>query len=111
MGDFGWQNWSQFGEVQVGVDKVAGASRVVTANLNYQDTWHGALGAQYRASDKWQFTGGVAFDSSAVNSANRTVTLAHGPGLAVSASAPLTSSAAPSTSTPAMSSCGPAIWQ
>lgn len=78
MGDFGWQNWKQFGEVQVGVDTVAGISRVVTANLSYQDTWHGALGAQYRLSDKWQFTGGVAFDSSAVNSANRTVTLPMG---------------------------------
>jgi long-chain fatty acid transport protein len=76
MGDVGWQQWSQFGEVQVGVDSIApgGAVRTVTANLNYQDTWHGALGAQYRASDKWQFMGGVAFDSSAVNSANRTVT-------------------------------------
>jgi long-chain fatty acid transport protein len=78
MGDVGWQNWSQFGELQVGVDTTAGASRVTTANLNYQDTWHGALGAQYRPSDKWQFTGGVAFDSSAVNSANRTVTLPMG---------------------------------
>jgi long-chain fatty acid transport protein len=78
MGDVGWQNWSQFGEVQVGVDTVAGASRVVTANFNYQDTWHGALGAQFRPSDKWQFTGGVAFDSSAVNSANRTVTVPMG---------------------------------
>ena len=80
MGDVGWQQWSQFGEVQVGVDSLApgGAVRTVTANLNYQDTWHGALGAAYRASDKWQFTGGVAFDSSAVNSANRTVTLPMG---------------------------------
>jgi long-chain fatty acid transport protein len=78
MGDFGWQNWSQFGEVQVGVDTVGGVSRVVTANLNYQDTWHGALGAQYRPSDRWQFTGGVAYDSSAVNDANRTVTLPMG---------------------------------
>ena len=78
MGDVGWQNWSQFGEVQVGVDTVAGASRVVTANLNYQDTWHGALGAQFRPSDKWQFTGGVAFDSSAVDTANRTVTVPMG---------------------------------
>jgi long-chain fatty acid transport protein len=78
MGDFGWQNWKQFGEVQVGVDTVAGSSRVVTANLNYQDTWHGALGVQYRLSDKWQFTGGAAYDSSAVNSANRTVTLPMG---------------------------------
>ncbi|HVM51009.1 MAG TPA: outer membrane protein transport protein [Candidatus Acidoferrum sp.] len=78
MGDFGWQNWKHFGEVQVGVDTVLGSPRVVTANLNYQDTWHGALGAQYRPCDKWQFTGGAAFDSSAVNSANRTVTLPMG---------------------------------
>jgi long-chain fatty acid transport protein len=78
MADVGWQQWSQFGEVQVGVDAAAGSPRVVTANLNYQDTWHGALGAQYRASDKWQFMGGIAFDSSAVNSANRTVTLPMG---------------------------------
>jgi len=82
MADFGWQQWSQFGEVQVGVDTVAsgGSPQVVTANLNYQDTWHGALGAQYRLSDKWQFMGGVAYDSSAVDSANRTVTLPMGQG-------------------------------
>jgi len=78
MADVGWQQWSQFGQVQVGVEGAGGNPRVVTANLNYQDTWHGALGAQYRASDKWQFTGGVAFDSSSVNSANRTVTLPMG---------------------------------
>lgn len=80
MGDLGWQQWSQFGEVQVGVDTVTsgGSPRVVTANFNYQDTWHGALGAQYRASDIWQFMAGVAFDSSAVDSANRTVTLPMG---------------------------------
>jgi long-chain fatty acid transport protein len=78
MGDFGWQQWSQFGEVQVGVEGAGGTPRVVTANLHYQDTWHGALGAQYRASDKWQFMGGVAFDSSSVDSANRTVTLPMG---------------------------------
>ena len=78
MGDFGWQQWSQFGEVQVGVEGAGGTPRVVTGNLHYQDTWHGALGALYRASDKWQFMGGVAFDSSAVDSANRTVTLPMG---------------------------------
>jgi long-chain fatty acid transport protein len=78
MADVGWQQWSQFGEVQVGVESPGGTPRVVTANLHYQDTWHGALGALYRASDKWQFMGGVAFDSSAVDNANRTVTLPMG---------------------------------
>ncbi len=79
MGDVGWQNWKQFGQIQVGVDTVSGGQLgTVTTDLNYQDTWHGALGAQFTPCDKWQFTGGVAFDSSAVNSANRTVTLPMG---------------------------------
>jgi long-chain fatty acid transport protein len=78
MADVGWQQWSQFGEVQVGVEGSGGTPRVVTGNLHYEDTWHVALGALYRASDKWQLMGGVAFDSSAVDSANRTVTLPMG---------------------------------
>src|SRR5579883_17264 len=62
MANVGWQNWSQFGKVDVGVDSANPQS--LTANLNYQDTWHGAIGAQYHASDKWQFSGGFAYDSS-----------------------------------------------
>lgn len=74
MADFGWQNWKQFGNVQVGVE----AAGVTSLDLKYQDTWHGALGAQYRPDDRWTFSGGVAFDSSAVDSQNRTVTLPMG---------------------------------
>jgi len=74
MADFGWQDWSQFGYVQAGVE--GGAT--TTLNLKYQDTWHGAFGAQYRPAEKWQLSGGVAFDSSAVTSENRTVTLPMG---------------------------------
>ncbi|HLH52891.1 MAG TPA: outer membrane protein transport protein [Verrucomicrobiae bacterium] len=71
MANVGWQNWSQFGKVDVGVDSANPQS--LTANLNYQDTWHGAIGAQYHASDKWQFSGGFAYDSSSVSDANRTL--------------------------------------
>jgi long-chain fatty acid transport protein len=74
MADFGWQDWSQFGYVQAGIE--SGGS--TTLNLQYQDTFHGAFGAQYRASEKWLLSGGVAFDSSAVTSENRTVTLPMG---------------------------------
>jgi len=74
MADVGWQDWSQFGFVQAGVE----GGVTTTANLQYQDTWHGALGAQYRPADKWLLSGGVAFDSSAVTSENRTVTLPMG---------------------------------
>jgi long-chain fatty acid transport protein len=75
MADVGWQNWQQFGNVEVGVGS-AGLER--NLNLNYQDTWHGALGVQYRPSDDWQFTAGTAYDSSAVSSENRTVILPMG---------------------------------
>lgn len=74
MADFGWQDWSEFGNVQAGVE----AAGTTTLNLKYQDTWHGALGVQYRASKQWLLSGGVSFDSSAVDSANRTVTLPMG---------------------------------
>ncbi len=74
MADFGWQNWAQFGYVQAGVE----AGGTTTMHLNYQDTWHGALGARYRASEKLVLSGGAAFDSSAVDSQNRTVTVPMG---------------------------------
>jgi long-chain fatty acid transport protein len=74
MANLGWQNWNQFGQVEVGVE----AGGVSTLELNYQDTWHGALGAQYRASDNWRLSAGVAFDSAAVKNADRTVTLPMG---------------------------------
>jgi len=74
MADVGWQDWSQFGYVQAGIENGA----TTTLNLKYQDTWHGALGAQYRPTEKWTLSGGAAFDSSAVTSENRTVTLPMG---------------------------------
>jgi long-chain fatty acid transport protein len=76
MADVGWQNWRQFGMVSVGVDSSTPTS--LTANLNYQDTWHGAAGLQFRASEKWTLTGGVAYDSSAVSDQDRTVTVPMG---------------------------------
>jgi long-chain fatty acid transport protein len=69
MSDFGWQNWHQFGEVQAGVE----AGGTTTVNLDFQNTWHTALGAQFHPTDQWAFSAGAAYDSSAVNSANRTV--------------------------------------
>jgi len=71
MADVGWQQWSQFGRADVSVGP--GVLGGVTTQLNYQDTWHGALGATYRLSEDWLLTSGVAYDSSAVDDANRTV--------------------------------------
>jgi long-chain fatty acid transport protein len=61
LGSVGWQQWSKFGEVDVGVSSNNPVS--VTANRNYKDTWHVAAGAQYRASERYMFMGGIAYDS------------------------------------------------
>jgi long-chain fatty acid transport protein len=46
MADAGWQNWSAFGNPEIGID--SNNPKSVTANLRYQDTFHLALGTQYR---------------------------------------------------------------
>ena len=72
MADVGWQNWSQFSEVSIGVNTANPAnSKDLTANLHFNDTWHGAIGAEYKYSPDWRFTGGFAYDTSAVNDADR----------------------------------------
>src|SRR5208283_1049886 len=72
MADVGWQQWSRFGEVAVGVDtQNPSNTKNLTTQLHFDDTWHGAIGAQYRASEQWRFTGGFAYDTSAVSDANR----------------------------------------
>jgi long-chain fatty acid transport protein len=76
MGNVGWQNWSRFGKVDVGVNSSDPVS--LTVNNDYKDTWHVALGAQYRHSAAWTFSAGVAYDSSAVDNDKRTVTVPMG---------------------------------
>ncbi|MCU6668590.1 outer membrane protein transport protein [Enterobacteriaceae bacterium H4N4] len=59
MGDLGWQDWSQFGAPQV---QVNGQSVDKTSRM--KDTWHTAVGVQYRPTEQWRLNAGVAFDSS-----------------------------------------------
>jgi long-chain fatty acid transport protein len=58
MGDLGWQDWSQFGS-----PKIVAGHRDVTHENRLQDSWHTALGVQYRPNDKWRINAGVAYDS------------------------------------------------
>jgi long-chain fatty acid transport protein len=76
MGNLGWQDWSSFGKVDVGI--YSSDPRSLTIDSDYNDTWHVALGAQYRYSPVWTFTGGVAYDSSAVDNDKRSVVLPMG---------------------------------
>jgi len=70
MGNLGWQNWNSFGKVQV---SVADTLLAVTTDLDYEDTWHAALGAEWNVAPSWLVTGGVAYDSSPVSDESRTL--------------------------------------
>ena len=61
LGNVGWQQWSKFGEVELGVDSNNPTS--LTTSVPFKDTWHGALGAQYRLDTPWRLNFGVAYDS------------------------------------------------
>jgi long-chain fatty acid transport protein len=76
LGNFGWQQWSQFGKVDVSVDRINNVG--LTKNLKFNDTWHGALGAQYRVSAPLLVTGGVAYDSSMQDVGSRSPALPTG---------------------------------
>jgi long-chain fatty acid transport protein len=76
MADLGWQQWSQFGKVDVSVDSAAPVS--LTADRNYLDTYHGAIGVRHAFSPAWSGTIGFAYDSSAVSDEHRTVDFAVG---------------------------------
>lgn len=58
MGDLGWQDWSQFGSPEITINGQAG-----NRNNRLKDTWHTALGVQFRPEDRWRLNGGIAFDS------------------------------------------------
>jgi long-chain fatty acid transport protein len=61
LGNVGWQQWSKFGQVELGVDSSNPTS--LTTSIPFKDTRHGALGAQYRLSEPWRLNFGVAYDS------------------------------------------------
>ena len=76
MGNLGWQNWTKFGYTGVSITSDAtGATVSTTANAQYDDTFHVAVGAHYRFHPKRRVTAGVAYDSSRAGDADRTVSL------------------------------------
>jgi long-chain fatty acid transport protein len=62
LGSVGWQDWSRFGKIDVGVDSYDPHS--LTTDLKYQDTYHAAVGAQYRWTKDYMFNFGLGYDSS-----------------------------------------------
>lgn len=62
LGSVGWQEWSKFGYVNVSVDNTTNPQSFTT-DLDFKNTWHGAVGAQYHLSEPTVLNFGVAYDS------------------------------------------------
>jgi long-chain fatty acid transport protein len=75
MANFGWQNWKQFGGVDLALQVNPLRAENLTANLNMDNTWHGALGMQYRIGKPWLLSLGFAYDSSPMSETNRSPSL------------------------------------
>ncbi|MFZ0241123.1 MAG: outer membrane protein transport protein [Desulfobacterales bacterium] len=69
LGSVGWQQWSKFGQVELGIDDTSNPTST-TAELDFKDTWHVAMGAQYRLSQPWLLNFGIAYDSDCQDGAN-----------------------------------------
>jgi long-chain fatty acid transport protein len=65
MGNIGWQEWSAFGKQDLTLRSTT--STTFTQDLDYDDTWHFALGTQYRVAEDWLWSVGAAYDSSPVD--------------------------------------------
>ena len=66
VGTVNWQNWSKFGEPEIAVAD----SITVTANLDYQDTYHAGIGVYYRVADPWLLMAGFGYDTSPTSSSS-----------------------------------------
>lgn len=69
MGNLGWQQWSDFQKDTFTFGDLT--SKTITSKVKYQDTWHVALGAEWHYSCDLTFSGGIAYDSSAVSNSQR----------------------------------------
>ncbi len=67
VGTVGWEDWSTFDNLLISTEQN-------TANVprNWHDTWHYAGGFHYRPSERWLLQAGFSYDTSPVDSDDRT---------------------------------------
>lgn len=73
MGNLVWQDWSEFGKVDISIDGPTDDS--ATTDLHYDDTFGVALGAQYLVSPGWLWSVGGGFETSPMGSSERSPAL------------------------------------
>ena len=67
LGTVGWENWSAFEDVNISTER--GSQKIPR---NWDDTWTFAAGVHFRPVDKWLLQLGFAYDTSPVDSKDRT---------------------------------------
>jgi long-chain fatty acid transport protein len=70
MFDVGWEDWSQFGKVDISINDTQTS---LTTNIAYKDVYHGGVGGQYRLNSAWRLNTGFSYDSSMMDDKDRTV--------------------------------------
>ena len=73
MGNVAWQDWSAFGKPDISVADTDIDN--FEADLDYDDTWGLALGAQYAFAEGWLWSVGGGFDTSPMSKGERTPNL------------------------------------
>ncbi|MHC4231216.1 MAG: OmpP1/FadL family transporter [Planctomycetota bacterium] len=67
VGSLGWEDWSTMDNVNISTER---GSRALSKN--WKDTYHYAAGLHYNLSDKWLLRTGISYDTSPVDSDDRT---------------------------------------
>jgi len=67
LGTVGWEDWSAFKDVNISTGR--GSQKIPR---NWKDTWKFAAGVHFRPVDKWLLQLGVSYDTSPVDSEDRT---------------------------------------
>ena len=70
MGNTGWQVWSELGKQDLTLRSTS--STTFAQDLDYDDPWHFALGAQCRFADRWLWSVGAAYDTLPADEDTRT---------------------------------------
>ena len=67
LGTVGWEDWSTLDD-----QLISTARGSVTIPRNWKDTWHFSGGVHYRPADRWLLQAGITYDTSPVDSDDRT---------------------------------------
>ena len=72
LGSVGWEEFSKFGKVQVGIDHTGINT---TLDEGFRDVWHFGVGAEYQYKPKWELTAGFSLDSSMSSDSTRPIVI------------------------------------